>query len=65
MENEEYQPTDKCHQAARNSNKHEPTHHTELVKELAVIVAVYNAGMRRAFIHFAAVRIRNPSAQHH
>ena len=62
MENEEDKPTGKCNQAARNRDKHEPTHHAEIVKKLAVIEAVYNAGMHRAFIHFAPVRIRNPSA---
>ena len=45
MKNEKDQPTDKCDQAEGNSSKHEPTHHAEIVKKLAVIVAVYNAGM--------------------
>jgi hypothetical protein len=45
MKDEKDQPTDKCEQSAGKSHKHEPTHHAEIVKELAVIVAVYNAGM--------------------
>ena len=65
MENEENQPTNKCNQTAGNCGEHEPTHHTELVKKLAIIVPVYDARMDGAFIHFAPVRIGDPGAQYY
>ena len=65
MENEKDQPARKCDQAAWNSNEHEPTHHTELVKKLAIIVPVDDARMDGAFIHFAPVRIGDPGAQYY
>jgi hypothetical protein len=65
MEDEKDQPTRKCDYSAGNSNKHEPTHHPEIVKKLAIIVSVDDAGMHGAFIDLAAVSISNSSAQHH
>src|SRR4030095_10538113 len=65
MENEENQPTNKCNQTAGNSDEHEPTHHTEGIKELAVIVSVDDTRMHRAFVHFAPVRVRDRGARDH
>src|SRR4029434_9017132 len=65
MENEENQPTNKCNQTAGDRDEHETTHHTEGIKELAVIVSVDDTRMRRAFIHLAPVRICDRRAQHH
>ena len=59
MENQKNQPTGKCDQATRNGNEHEPSHHAELIKKLAVVVSIDDARMHRAFIHLAAVSIRN------
>src|SRR5438067_10348878 len=65
MENQKDEPADECEQARGKSNQHEPTHHTERIKKLAIIVSVNDAWMRRAFVYFASVRIGDRSAQHH
>src|SRR5262249_7418597 len=65
MEDEENQPTNECNQTAGNSDEHEPTHHTEGIKELAVIVSVDDTRMYRAFVHLAPVRVRDRGAQDH
>ena len=65
MQDEKNQPTKECNQAGGNSNEHEPTHYAEGVKQFAVILSVDDAGMYRAFIYLAPVRIGNRSAPHH
>src|ERR1043166_9646639 len=50
MKDEENQPTNECNQATGNRDEHKPTHHTQLIKELAVIVSVDDARMHRPFI---------------
>ena len=45
MQNHKDKPTGKCDQIAGNSNKHEPSHHAEIVKKLAVVVSINDAGM--------------------
>ncbi len=65
MQDENDQPGNESKQTAGKSNEHQPTQYTEGIQELAIIVSSDNAGMHRALIHFAAVCIRNPTAQHH
>ena len=65
MKYENDQPNHQCECAARKRNKHQPTQHPERIKKLAIIVSSDDAGMHRALIHLAAVRIRYPTAHHH
>jgi hypothetical protein len=51
MENEENQPASECNQTPGNGDEHEPTHHTERVKELAVIVSIDNARTLSSTLH--------------
>src|SRR5437764_11465126 len=53
MKNQKDEPTGKCDQPAGNSNKHEPSHHPEIVKKLAVLVSIDNARICGAFIYLA------------
>jgi hypothetical protein len=46
MKDEKYKPSNKCDQAEGNGSKHKPAHHPKIVKKLAIIVSVDNAGMR-------------------
>ena len=64
MENQKDEPADECEQARGKSNQHEPTHHTERINKLAIIVSVNDAWMRRAFVYLAPVRVRDRGAQH-
>src|SRR5207248_1183732 len=40
MENQNDKPTGECDQAAWNGNKHEPSHHAEIVKKLPIIMSI-------------------------
>ena len=65
MQDENNQPNHECEQPAGNGNKHQPAEHTQRVQKVAIIFSIYDAGMHRPFIHFAAVGIRNPCACDH
>jgi hypothetical protein len=65
MQNENDQPSRECEQSAGDSNEHQPTQYPEGIKEVAIILSVDNAGMHRALVYFATVRVGDPRACHH
>ena len=65
MKKQHNQPKNEREQAGRQGNEHQPAHHAERIKQVAVIFPIDQAGMHRAFIHSAAVRVSDYSARYH
>ena len=65
MKDQDDEPNNKSEQAGRKSDKHQPTQNTKRIKKVAIILAVDDARMHRAFIDSAPVGVRNDAAQDH
>src|SRR6266699_309831 len=55
MKNKKDQPKNERERTGRQRDEHEPPHHAQSIKQLAVIFSIDHARMHRAFIDAAAV----------
>ena len=65
MKHQHDQPKNEGNRSGGQGDEHEPTHHTEGIKQLAIIFAINDARVDRAFINLAAVRAGDDTARHH
>lgn len=65
MKNENDQPNREGKRPDGKSDKHQPAQDAESIKQMPVVFPVDHAGMDRALIHFATVRVRDPAARYH
>ena len=64
MKNENDQPDHESQRSKRESDKHQPTEDAESIKQLPVVFPVDHAGMDRAFVHLATMRVGDPAARY-
>jgi len=65
MKNKHDQPRREGQRTGGKGDEHKPAHHAKLIEQRPVIFAVDHAGMHRAFIHPAAVRVSDYTTRHH
>ena len=63
MKNENNDPTCDRESAGRERNQHQPAENAKLIQQFTAIHSVNDTWMDRAFIDFASMRVRNPSAR--
>ena len=64
MNQKDHQPNDEGERVAGDGQQNQPAERAQRIQKLAIIFPADDAGVYRPFIHFAPVRIRNPTAQH-